>query len=149
MNCSALWLLCVFLDVSKSLITIKFVIRWKQKLVMVPTLLSLAPYTTTSGATVNDKVVIVYNPLRPSDAYMRQWTRPSLIQIMACRLTGAKPLSEPMPEYCLLDPWEQTSVKFKKMHLDLLSAKWQPFCLGLNVLMYEGNFAYWDVFYTL
>ena len=25
---------------------------------------------------------------------------PSLVQIMACRLTGAKPLSEPMLEYC-------------------------------------------------
>ena len=26
--------------------------------------------------------------------------RPSLVQIMACRLVGAKPLSEPMMEYC-------------------------------------------------
>ena len=24
---------------------------------------------------------------------------------------------------------------FKKMHLKMLSAKWRPFCLGLNVLM--------------
>ena len=40
------------------------------------------------------------NSLRPSDAYMRQLTRPSLVQIMACRLNGAKPLSEPMLEYC-------------------------------------------------
>ena len=30
---------------------------------------------------------------------------------MACRLYGAMPLSEPMLEYCLLVPWEQTSVK--------------------------------------
>ena len=29
---------------------------------------------------------------------------PSLVQIMACRLDGAKPLSEPMLEYCQLDP---------------------------------------------
>ena len=34
------------------------------------------------------------------DAYTRQKTRPSLVQIMACRLFGAKPLSEPMLEYC-------------------------------------------------
>ena len=26
--------------------------------------------------------------------------KPSLVQIMACRLDGAKPLSEPMMEYC-------------------------------------------------
>ena len=32
--------------------------------------------------------------------------------IMTCRLDGTKPLSEPVLEYCKLDPWEQTSVKF-------------------------------------
>ena len=31
---------------------------------------------------------------------------------MACRLVGAKPLTEPMLEYCQLDSKEQTSVKF-------------------------------------
>ena len=40
------------------------------------------------------------NSLRPSDAYMRQKPDPSVVQIMACRLFGAKPLSEPMTEYC-------------------------------------------------
>ena len=30
---------------------------------------------------------------------------------MACHLTGAKPLSEAMLEYCILDPWEHTSMK--------------------------------------
>ena len=65
----------------------------------------------------------------------------ALIQIMAFRLAGAKPLSEPMLDYCYLDHWDQTSVKilseiytiFKKMHLKM-SAKWQPFCLNLNLL---------------
>ena len=52
------------------------------------------------------------NSLRPSDAYLRQQSRPSLVQIMACRLAGAKPLSEPKMEYCWLHPWEQTSVKY-------------------------------------
>ena len=44
------------------------------------------------------------NSLRPGDAYMRQLTIPSLVQIMAYRLSGAKPLSEPMLEYCKFDP---------------------------------------------
>ena len=44
---------------------------------------------------------------------------------------------------CQLDSWEQTSgqscsefihFSFKKMHLKLSSGKWQPFCLGQNVL---------------
>ena len=29
---------------------------------------------------------------------------------MACRLDGAKPLPEPMLDYCLLDPEEQSSM---------------------------------------
>ena len=32
---------------------------------------------------------------------------------MVCHLDGAKPLSEPMLEFCKLDPCEQTSVKSK------------------------------------
>ena len=32
---------------------------------------------------------------------------------MACRLLGAKPLTEPVLTYCQLDPQEQTSVKFE------------------------------------
>ena len=36
-----------------------------------------------------------FNSLRPSDAYMRRWTGSWLVQIIACRLFGAKPLSEP------------------------------------------------------
>ena len=36
---------------------------------------------------------------------------------MACRLDGGKPFSEPMLEYCQLDPWEQNSVKsYKKIN---------------------------------
>ena len=41
--------------------------------------------------------------LRPRYAYMRQRTMPSLLQIMACRLYGANPLSEPMLNHCYSD----------------------------------------------
>ena len=60
------------------------------------------------------------NSLRPGHAYMRQWNMPSLVQIMACRLLSAKPLSEPMMVYRKLEPQEQNSVKiwseFKHFH---------------------------------
>ena len=36
----------------------------------------------------------------------------ALVQVMACRLLGAKPLSKPMLGYCQLDPLEQTLLKF-------------------------------------
>ena len=36
---------------------------------------------------------------------------------MACRLFGAKPLLEPMLAYFVLDPKEQTSVKFESKYM--------------------------------
>ena len=47
------------------------------------------------------------NSLKPGDASMWQRTRPQSVQPMACRLFGAKPLSEPMLSYCQFPPWEQ------------------------------------------
>ena len=87
------------------------------------------------------------NSSSPSAAYMRQWIRSALLHIMACRLFGAKPLSKPMPGYCRLYPYEQTSTtfvitiqnySFTKMHLNISSAKWRPFCLGKGGLTRSG-----------
>ena len=49
----------------------------------------------------------------PRAPYMRRWTGTSLVQVMACRLLGAKPLPEPMPAYSQLDLWKQISAKFE------------------------------------
>ena len=35
---------------------------------------------------------------------MRQWNGSALVQVMACRLFGAKSLPKPMLPYCQLDP---------------------------------------------
>ena len=67
------------------------------------------------------------NSLRPSDKYMHQCHIPRLLQIMARRLFGAKPLSVPMLGYYQLDLKEHISVKlylkfessFKQMHLKM------------------------------
>ena len=68
------------------------------------------------------------NSSPPSAAYMRRWTGSTLVQTMACRLVGTKPLSEQMPVYCQLEPWKQISVKFesellpfsfKRIHLNM------------------------------
>ena len=75
-----------------------------------------------------------FNSSPPSAAYMRQWTGPALVQVMAWRLFGAKPSPEPMQAYHQLDSREQILVKFyhfsgilsfsfKKVHLKLSSAK--------------------------
>ena len=48
--------------------------------------------------------VPAFSSFPPSAAYMRHWIGSALVQIMACRLFGAKPLSKPMLGYCHLDP---------------------------------------------
>ena len=47
---------------------------------------------------------LYFNPYPPSAAYLRQWTGSSLVQIKACRLFGAKPLSKQMLRYCQSNP---------------------------------------------
>ena len=60
----------------------------------------------------------------------------ALVQIMACRLFGAKPLSKSMLHYCQMDPSEQTTVKF--------SSKFQIFhlrkCIWIYRLWNGGHF---------
>ena len=47
------------------------------------------------------------NSLRTNGACLLQ-QRNNVARIMAGRLAAAKPLSKPMLEYCLMDPYEQT-----------------------------------------
>ena len=47
---------------------------------------------------------LTFNSSPTTAAYMHQWIKSVLVQIMACRLFGAKPLSEPMLGYCQLNP---------------------------------------------
>ena len=64
------------------------------------------------------------------------------IQIMACHLVGAKPLSEPIVAGLLSIENLEAKLReilivirtfsFKKMQLKISSWKWRPFCLGLN-----------------
>ena len=51
------------------------------------------------------------NSLRPSDAYLRQPPRPSMID--------AKPLYEPMLTYCQWNPWKRSSVEIPSKHNNL------------------------------
>ena len=44
------------------------------------------------------------NSSPPNATFKHQWIRSALVQIMACHLFGAKPLSKPMSDYYQLDP---------------------------------------------
>ena len=60
------------------------------------------------------------NPLKPRGAYMHHQTRPSLVQIMACCLFGAKPLSESMLDFCKVDPLRKyVLMECVRVYLDL------------------------------
>ena len=59
---------------------------------------------------------------------LRQHNIPTLLQIMACRLFGAKPLSEPMLPYCQLDPTEHISMKFYSKFRSFHSRKYTRKC---------------------
>ena len=54
----------------------------------------------------------MHNSSPPSAAYMRQWIGSALVETMAWRLFGAKPLSKPMLVYYQLDHKELTLVNF-------------------------------------
>ena len=66
-----------------------------------------------------------FNSSPRSAAYIRQRTGSALVQVIACRLSGAMPPHEPMLAYCQLDSWEEISVKFsfKKIHLKIPSVR--------------------------
>ena len=86
-----------------------------------------------------------YNPGKcinsslPSAAYMRQWTRSSLIQVMAVRPVRRKAITwinAGLLSFGLLGTYFSEiwigilSFSFKKMQLKMSSAKWRPFCPG-------------------
>ena len=64
-----------------------------------------------------------FNSSPPSAPYMCRWTESALLQVMAWRQTGNKPLPEPMLTYYQLDHKEQISVKFKSKYKILYSWK--------------------------
>ena len=87
----------------------------------------------------------IVNSSPASATYMRQWTwLLALVQIMACRLFGAKPLSKPILGYYQLDPYEQSSVKFPSKYKTFHSLK----CIWRHRLR-NGGHHYDDVIMTM
>ena len=72
-----------------------------------------------------------FNSSPPSVAYMHQWIRSAMVQIMACCLFVTKPLPKPRPGYCPMEPsnFSEILIKiqnfpFTIMHLKISSAEW-------------------------
>ena len=71
---------------------------------------------------------------------MRQWIRSALVRIMACRLFGAKPLSEPNWNVvnCTLG-YKKTSLELKSKYKHFHSRK----CIWNHRLRNGGHFVQW------
>ena len=85
------------------------------------------------------------NSSPPSATYMCHRTGSALVQVMPCCLFGAKPLTEPILNYCQLHPWEQTSVKFDWQYKTFHSRK----CIWICHLWNGGHFVWGDMSYEL
>ena len=83
------------------------------------------------------------NPSPPSAAYMRWWIGSTLVQIIACHLFGAKPLSKPMlgiVNWTLGNKLQWNSNQNTKLFIhenafENIVCEMAAFCLGLDVLM--------------
>ena len=70
------------------------------------------------------------------NAYIHQWTEPTLVQVIAGCLFSTEPLLKPMIKYCKVVCVkgenfskiliEMHTFSVKKMHMKMLSAKWLP-----------------------
>ena len=95
-------------------------------------------------------VFIVFDALRPSDAYMRRYLSiigsdngmsPDRRQAIIWTSAGILligPLGTSSSEILI----KIHTFSFKKMYLKMASGKWRPFCLGLNVLSLDLCWAY-------
>ena len=89
------------------------------------------------------------NSSPPSVSYICKWIGSTLVQLMASFLFGTKQLSKPMLVYCLLDPYEQTSMKFQSKYKASHSWKclWKYILQKAAILSRErwvNGIALWD-----
>ena len=73
-----------------------------------------------------------------SAAYTRRGAGSALVQVMACRLFGGKPLPKPMLAYCQLDSQEQISERYESEFYHFHSRK----CIWKCRLRNGGHFVH-------
>ena len=83
----------------------------------------------------------MFNSSPPSAAYMRKWAESALVQVMTCRLFGAKPLPGPLLANYWLDSWQQISVKFDEQsyHFQTRKCIWKCRLPELRLLCPGGD----------
>ena len=95
--------------------------NWNQNITVSFTKMHLEMCVCEMVAILSLRIRVNSSP--PSAAYIRQWIGSEMVQIMACRLFGTKPLSKPMLSCCWLGPWAPTSMKFQSKYKTFHSRK--------------------------
>ena len=76
----------------------------------------------------------------PSATFMRHWIRSALVQVMACRLFGTKPLSKSIEPNWNKPQWnfnQNKKISFTKMHLKYCPQNGGHFVQGRDGLVYR------------
>ena len=105
-------------------------------------LIKASPYAMALEIYLSSMKSSGLNLLRLNGVYVHQWTRPPLVQIIACCLL--------VPNYYLNQCWlivnlnlgnniqwhlnHSTTILYKKMEFNISSTKWRPFCPKLSEL---------------
>ena len=93
---------------------------------------SLSYFFTTTFSYSSSHCPYVVNSSPLSAAYMRRWTGSALVQVMVCRLFGAKPLPEPFARLLSIITFETKfseilieiqNVSIRKRHLKMLAGE--------------------------
>ena len=71
---------------------------------------------------------------------MGRWTGSALVQVMACRLFGTKPLPEPMLNYYQFNPQQQTSAKLEPKYILFIDENALE-----NVVCEMAVILYWEI----
>ena len=94
-----------------------------------------------------EKAQMLLNSSPSSAAYMRQWTASVLLQAMACRLFGAKPL--PNDDFLPIAPlgtnFSEVRIKIQNFSFMKMSEKWRTFCSGGDELRYTEHCSVLDI----
>ena len=107
------------------------------------------PFPNFNSPAVHPLYVVVcckptFDILRPGYAYMCYWTGPSLVQVMACRLFGTKPLHEPYVALLsgVLDLWDRNKIFEWWWSVPLSSASlYESFFLFCLICVYSSQFS--------
>ena len=75
----------------------------------------------------------------PSAAYMHQWIESGLVQIMARRLFGVKPLSKPMLGYCQLDPSHFSEILVKNRTFFIQENVFESLVCETATILFRGR----------